>query len=102
MNAHVAQRGDGGRAVFLDNVGHGDHARQLAAPGEEQRRFAFFRKGFGFIAESLRHVGFGGNEGETAAQQLFVVQRCGQAVAGQSAEIADLRNGQLCLPRRAA
>ena len=31
---------------------------QLAVPGEEQRRFAFFRKGFGFIAESLRHVGF--------------------------------------------
>ena len=40
VNAHVLQFADGLRAVFLDDIRHGDNANKLTAPAEIQRGLA--------------------------------------------------------------
>ena len=91
-----------GGAVCLDDVGDGDHARQTTGLREEQRRFALLRERFGLLCGSRRGTSTcERDEREAAAQQRFAVQRRGQAVARQRAEIADRRGASARPPRRA-
>ena len=90
MNPHALEFAHGLCGVGLDGVGHGDHAQQIPAFGEKQRRFAFFRQRVGSLAQLRGDRRKRRDIGETAAEQLFAVQPRAQPVAGKSAEILDL------------
>ena len=94
-DAHVAQSGDGGGAVLFDDVCNGDDARQPAAFGKEQRRFAFLGKRFRLRAQIGRNLRLCRDKGQTAAEQFFTAQRGGQAVAGKGAEIGNFGDAEL-------
>ena len=70
IDAHILQLAYGLRAVWLDDVRHGDHAEQTSASAEEQRRLALPAASLSACARiGIGHLRCALDEGEVAAAE---------------------------------
>ena len=87
MDSHILKLTHCLRAVFLDDVRHGDDAKEFSILCEEQRRLSFLRQLFRLPAHGVCDFRRLADVFQIASGQTAAVQLSGQAAARHCLEI---------------
>ena len=87
MDAHIPQLLDRLRTVFLDDIRHGDDAKQLLSLCKEEGRLASLSQVFCRFLQLFRDSQFSRNKRVISYVKHFTFTACNQAISGQRLKV---------------
>ena len=87
LDAHIPQLLDRLRTVFLDDIRHGDDAKQLLSLCKEEGRLASLSQVFCRFLQLFRDSQFSRNKRVISSVKHFTFTACNQAISGQRLKV---------------